>query len=40
VDTLAGRSGSAPEEIVAALLRLELDGWVASLPGGRYQRLR
>jgi DNA processing protein len=40
VDALAERSGSAPEEVVAALLRLELDGWVASLPGGRYQRLR
>jgi DNA processing protein len=40
VDALAERSGSAPEEIVAALLRLELGGWVASLPGGRYQRLR
>lgn len=40
VDTLVQRCGSAPETVVADLLRLELEGWVASLPGGRYQRLR
>lgn len=39
-DTLAARSGRPVEQLSAALLELELDGRVASLPGGRYQRLR
>ena len=40
VDTLAARSGRPAGHLAAALLELELDGRVASLPGGRYQRLR
>jgi DNA processing protein len=39
LDTLAARSGVAPESLLAQLLPLELDGRVAQLPGGRYQRL-
>jgi len=39
LDTLAARSGLAPESLLAQLLPLELDGRVAQLPGGRYQRL-
>jgi len=39
LDTLATRSGLAPEALLARLLPLELDGRVAQLPGGRYQRL-
>lgn len=37
--TLAARSGLTPQDLAAALLELELAGRVASLPGGRYQRL-
>ncbi len=40
VDTLALRSGLAAESIAAALTRFELDGSVAVLPGGRFQRVR
>jgi DNA processing protein len=39
VDSLCARSGLGAERIAAALLRLELDGRVAALPGGLYQRL-
>lgn len=39
IDTLAGRTGLTPAEVSSMLLALELDGKVASLPGGRYQRL-
>ncbi len=39
VDELAARSGLAPETLSVLLLHLELDGRVASLSGGRYQRL-
>lgn len=39
IDTLAARAGLTPEALLAMLLQLELEGHVASLPGGRYQRL-
>lgn len=39
VDSLCARAGRSAEDVSADLLRLELDGRVASLPGGRYQRL-
>jgi len=39
VDELAGRCDLTAEALSVILLRLELDGYVASLPGGRYQRL-
>jgi DNA processing protein len=39
VDTLAARSGLAVDVLTARLLELELEGKIASLPGGRYQRL-
>ncbi len=39
VDTLCQRSGLTPDTVSAMLLQLELDGRVASLPGGRYQRI-
>lgn len=39
IDTLAGRSGLTAEKLYAMLLLLELDGRVASLPGGRFQRI-
>lgn len=40
IDTLAARSGLTPEALLAMLLQLELDGHVANLPGGRYQRVQ
>lgn len=40
LDTLCHRSSLPPEALSALLLQLELDGAVATLPGGRYQRLR
>ena len=40
IDTLCVRSGLTAEAVSAMLLALELDGVVASLPGGRYQRIR
>jgi DNA processing protein len=40
IDTLCIRSGLTAETVSAMLLSFELDGVVASLPGGRYQRLR
>ena len=39
IDLLAIRSNLSAEEISAQLLTLELDGKVASLPGGLYQRI-
>lgn len=39
IDELAHRSGLTAAELSVILLRLELDGELASLPGGRYQRL-
>ncbi|AOY00543.1 DNA-processing protein DprA [Jeongeupia sp. USM3] len=39
VDTLVVRSGLTVERLCAILLGLELTGRVATLPGGRYQRL-
>jgi DNA processing protein len=39
IDSLCARAGKAAEEISAQLLRLEMAGHVAVLPGGRYQRL-
>lgn len=39
IDALCARAGLPAETIAAELLRLELDGLVATLPGGRYQRL-
>jgi DNA processing protein len=39
IDTLSIRSGLTVETVSAMLLTFELDGIVASLPGGCYQRL-
>ena len=39
IDTLSVRSGLTVETVSAMLLTFELDGIVASLPGGGYQRL-
>ena len=39
IAALATRAGLTPEAVSAMLLQLELEGKVASLPGGRYQRL-
>jgi DNA processing protein len=39
IDTLSVRSGLTVETVSAMLLTFELDGTVASLPGGSYQRL-
>lgn len=39
VDTLCTRAGLAADALLARLLALELEGRVATLPGGRYQRL-
>lgn len=39
LDELAGRSGLAADTLSVMLLHLELDGRIASLPGGRYQQL-
>lgn len=38
IDALCARSGWPAERVAAELLRLELDGRVAALPGGLYQR--
>jgi len=40
IDELIGRSGLPVEVVSAALLKLELDGRIAGLPGGLYQRIR
>ena len=39
IGTLATRAGLTPAVVSAMLLQLELEGCVASLPGGFYQRL-
>src|SRR3954467_2093471 len=39
VDSLCSRAGLSAEQVAARLRHLELDGRVASLPGGLYQRL-
>ncbi|MBA2658276.1 MAG: DNA-protecting protein DprA [Nitrosospira sp.] len=39
INTLCNRSGLTAETVSAMLLTLELNGMVASLPGGCYQRL-
>jgi len=39
LDTLAARTGLTAEQLLAMLLPLELEGHVAQLPGGRYQRI-
>jgi DNA processing protein len=39
VDTLVSRTGLTADRVLAMLLPLELDGRIAQLPGGRYQRL-
>lgn len=39
LDGLGARAGLTAERLLAMLLALELDGRVAQLPGGRYQRL-
>jgi DNA processing protein len=39
VDTLCNRSGLTAESVSAMLLQLELEGKIASLPGGRFQRV-
>jgi DNA processing protein len=38
IDTLCARSGLTADVVSAMLLQLELDGKIASLPGGLYQR--
>jgi DNA processing protein len=40
IDELTVRSGLPAEAVSAALLKLELDGKIAGLPGGLYQRIR
>ena len=39
-DTLAARCGMAPAELAALLTQLELDGHIATLPGGLIQRMQ
>lgn len=39
IDELAARSGLTADTLSVILLQLELDGHIATLPGGRYQRL-
>lgn len=39
VDTLGVRSGLTAERLYAILLQMELEGRIASLPGGRFQRI-
>ena len=39
IDTLCARSGLTADVVSAMLLQLELDGKVARLPGGQYQRV-
>ena len=39
LDELAARTGLTAEALSVMLLHLELDGRIASLPGGRYQQL-
>lgn len=39
LDTLCARVGLTPDVVSAMLLELELEGRVATLPGGQYQRI-
>lgn len=39
VDALVARTGSAPDAVTAELVTLEIDGRVAALPGGHWQRV-
>jgi DNA processing protein len=39
IDALSARSGLTAERLYAILLQMELDGIIASLPGGRFQRI-
>jgi DNA processing protein len=39
VDTLSERSGLPADAVCVALVELELEGRIAGLPGGLYQRL-
>jgi DNA processing protein len=39
LDELVQRSGLTADVVSVMLLHLELDGQVATLPGGRYQRI-
>jgi DNA processing protein len=39
IDSLVIRSGLTSNRVCAMLLHMELDGYVATLPGGMYQRL-
>ncbi len=40
IDTLCARSGLTVETVSAMLLKLELEGRIGNLPGGKYQRIR
>lgn len=40
VDALCARTGQPPDVVLETLVLLELDGEVAALPGGRWQRRR
>jgi DNA processing protein len=40
VERAAAKLGRPPESLAEALLQLELGGWVRSLPGGRYVRVK
>ncbi len=39
LETLVTQTGLTPDALLAMLLPMELDGRIASLPGGRYQKL-
>ncbi|MFO1320871.1 MAG: DNA-processing protein DprA [Burkholderiales bacterium] len=39
LETLAARLGAPAQDVMARLLTLELEGRIAALPGGRYQRI-
>jgi len=39
LDVLISRTHLEPQTLTAALIELELDGHVAALPGGRWQRV-
>jgi DNA processing protein len=39
LDALVGRTGESPGNLQARLLELELEGQVARLPGGLFQRI-
>jgi DNA processing protein len=40
IDTLSTRSGLASDVVSSLLTQLEIEGIVAAVPGGRYQRIR